>query len=188
MYFFFSSRRRHTRSKRDWSSDVCSSDLPSQARRRPAACRAARRTRPYARRCAFDSVRSVGAQVPCRSEERRVGKECRSQFATRSTNKNVLVGCGLLMLKVNRLKLPVICMLVSKWLSTLTKNQICTFFFQAEDGIRGRNVTGVQTCALPIYRVKLVADRPLAELLGEHDLTLDAAHLTRFARWVPKFH
>src|SRR5699024_7191462 len=25
--FFFSSRRRHTRSKRDWSSDVCSSDL-----------------------------------------------------------------------------------------------------------------------------------------------------------------
>src|SRR5699024_11417405 len=27
-YFFFSSRRRHTRSKRDWSSDVCSSDLP----------------------------------------------------------------------------------------------------------------------------------------------------------------
>src|SRR5699024_1268251 len=28
-YFFFSSRRRHTRSKRDWSSDVCSSDLLS---------------------------------------------------------------------------------------------------------------------------------------------------------------
>src|SRR5699024_11519231 len=28
--FFFSSRRRHTRSKRDWSSDVCSSDLPGE--------------------------------------------------------------------------------------------------------------------------------------------------------------
>src|SRR5207248_6542952 len=27
------------------------------------------------------------------------------------------------------------------------------FFFQAEDGIRDRTVTGVQTCALPIYRV-----------------------------------
>src|SRR2546428_7684553 len=27
--FFFSSRRRHTRSDRDWSSDVCSSDLES---------------------------------------------------------------------------------------------------------------------------------------------------------------
>src|SRR5437868_10166263 len=26
----------------------------------------------------------------------------------------------------------------------------CFFFFQAEDGIRDRNVTGVQTCALPI--------------------------------------
>src|SRR6476620_2198414 len=28
MFFFFSSRRRHTRYWRDWSSDVCSSDLP----------------------------------------------------------------------------------------------------------------------------------------------------------------
>src|SRR2546421_1987242 len=28
-FFFFSSRRRHTRSDRDWSSDVCSSDLLS---------------------------------------------------------------------------------------------------------------------------------------------------------------
>src|SRR2546421_11076418 len=27
VFFFFSSRRRHTRSDRDWSSDVCSSDL-----------------------------------------------------------------------------------------------------------------------------------------------------------------
>ena len=30
MCFFFSSRRRHTRSDRDWSSDVCSSDLGSK--------------------------------------------------------------------------------------------------------------------------------------------------------------
>src|SRR6478672_12978739 len=30
-YFFFSSRRRHTRSDRDWSSDVCSSDLVALA-------------------------------------------------------------------------------------------------------------------------------------------------------------
>src|SRR5699024_11603409 len=27
------------------------------------------------------------------------------------------------------------------------------FLFQAEDGIRHRNVTGVQTCALPIYKI-----------------------------------
>src|SRR5438105_4279878 len=31
LYFFFSSRRRHTRSTRDWSSDVCSSDLETTA-------------------------------------------------------------------------------------------------------------------------------------------------------------
>src|SRR3712207_8938963 len=32
-FFFFSSRRRHTRYWRDWSSDVCSSDLPVLRRR-----------------------------------------------------------------------------------------------------------------------------------------------------------
>src|SRR2546429_7065732 len=31
MFFFFSSRRRHTRCSRDWSSDVCSSDLVGAA-------------------------------------------------------------------------------------------------------------------------------------------------------------
>src|SRR5699024_12204651 len=39
--FFFSSRRRHTRSKRDWSSDVCSSDLReniSQYTANPSCC------------------------------------------------------------------------------------------------------------------------------------------------------
>src|SRR2546422_3755288 len=30
LFFFFSSRRRHTRCSRDWSSDVCSSDLPER--------------------------------------------------------------------------------------------------------------------------------------------------------------
>src|SRR5699024_11222107 len=32
---------------------------------------------------------------------------------------------------------------------------VFVFFFQAEDGIRDRNVTGVQTCALPIYQYQL---------------------------------
>src|SRR2546429_1316954 len=31
VFFFFSSRRRHTRCSRDWSSDVCSSDLWAEA-------------------------------------------------------------------------------------------------------------------------------------------------------------
>src|SRR5207245_8166342 len=34
LFFFFSSRRRHTRCYRDWSSDVCSSDLISKPCRR----------------------------------------------------------------------------------------------------------------------------------------------------------
>src|SRR5256885_10348581 len=38
LLFFFSSRRRHTRLQGDWSSDVCSSDLPGRpARRSPGA-------------------------------------------------------------------------------------------------------------------------------------------------------
>src|SRR5689334_24473206 len=40
--------------------------------------------------------------------------------STRRTLFHVLVGCGLLMLKVSRLKLPVIWLLVSMWLNTLT--------------------------------------------------------------------
>src|SRR5687768_18265630 len=34
LFFFFSSRRRHTRCSRDWSSDVCSSDLQHPVARR----------------------------------------------------------------------------------------------------------------------------------------------------------
>src|SRR5699024_11529536 len=34
---------------------------------------------------------------------------------------------------------------------------IVVFFFQAEDGIRDRNVTGVQTCALPILYRRIVS-------------------------------
>src|SRR3989442_9630318 len=43
----------------------------------------------------------------------------------------------------------------------------CFFFFQAEDGIRDADVTGVQTCALPIWMIlhpiTLGPDRPLRE-------------------------
>src|SRR6516162_11373602 len=45
-YFFFSSRRRHTRLQGDWSSDVCSSDLEQQPGDRPRA--AARLSLKYA--------------------------------------------------------------------------------------------------------------------------------------------
>src|SRR6267142_2500661 len=38
LQFFFSSRRRHTRLTCDWSSDVCSSDLPGEVLVRVAMC------------------------------------------------------------------------------------------------------------------------------------------------------
>src|SRR5699024_12020056 len=38
--------------------------------------------------------------------------------------------------------------------SVFFANVVCVFFFQAEDGIRDRNVTGVQTCALPISTIQ----------------------------------
>src|SRR5207245_6549594 len=85
---FFSSRRRHTRCYRDWSSDVCSSDLASRARlpRLPPA--PARRTRGG---CAVLLLRAVplegGVRPPperaaSRSEERRVGKGWRCWSGT----------------------------------------------------------------------------------------------------------
>src|SRR6266496_3231272 len=69
--FFFSSRRRHTRSLRDWSSDVCSSDLRRSGW--PGRCSTGSSTR----RTTARSRRADGR----RSEERRVGKECRSRWS-----------------------------------------------------------------------------------------------------------
>src|SRR5207248_7774644 len=42
------------------------------------------------------------------------------------------------------------------------------FFFQAEDGIRDRTVTGVQTCALPIYQFEKLATL----MIGVHVLAI----------------
>src|SRR5438477_11228013 len=55
---------------------------------------------------------------------------CPSHFATRRTLFHVQVGCVLLMLKVSRLMLPVIWLLVSMWLNTLTKSQIWTLLLK----------------------------------------------------------
>src|SRR5207237_7034806 len=88
-YFFFSSRRRHTRFKCDWSSDVCSSDLSFRlSARTPCASSQVsfipRRDEDslHARRQqARASVTFVNTFVYfVRSEERRVGKECRSRW------------------------------------------------------------------------------------------------------------
>src|SRR6201998_1392024 len=72
IYFFFSSRRRHTRWTVDWSSDVCSSDLVGRS---DVLVRAVDR-----------AIRAARGQTAVllegeRSEERRVGQECRSRWA-----------------------------------------------------------------------------------------------------------
>src|SRR5688572_29818183 len=72
--FFFSSRRRHTRFDCDWSSDVCSSDLAR--RHHPGFHLPAPQEVPQAL-LVEDAV--TGA-CRVRSEERRVGKECRSRW------------------------------------------------------------------------------------------------------------
>src|SRR5687768_18581806 len=68
--FFFSSRRRHTRCSRDWSSDVCSSDLFCLY---PGAKRGPNRPQTLAGTGTGQSGRPAVASIP-RSEERRVGK------------------------------------------------------------------------------------------------------------------
>src|SRR5260370_25252430 len=91
--FFFSSRRRHTRFKCDWSSDVCSSDLPPTVS--PLLCKtvggrlSAGRVQSVALRMVVQREREIEAFVKTeywtiaanRSEERRVGKECRSRWS-----------------------------------------------------------------------------------------------------------
>src|SRR5690606_40120655 len=95
--FFFSSRRRHTRFSRDWSSDVCSSDLihpwlirfrvklsvtakdptcvgPSSLVHSCLPVRDLRSSSPKCSQIRLALNRSV------RSEERRVGKECRASY------------------------------------------------------------------------------------------------------------
>src|SRR5207245_8693032 len=99
---FFSSRRRHTRCYRDWSSDVCSSDLGDWCQYRPTVY-----TTPPGRRLATLSLTALGVVfgdigtsplyafracfnpkyglsptvLTVRSEERRVGKVYRVQVA-----------------------------------------------------------------------------------------------------------
>src|SRR2546430_8195337 len=63
---------------------------------------------------------------------------------------------------------------------SLVDEIVCFFFFQAEDGIRDLTVTGVQTCALPIYvrrgvgvehhQVRHLARGHLAERVGAQQL------------------
>src|SRR5690606_40815779 len=105
---FFSSRRRHTRFSRDWSSDVCSSDLgrgegSGNAGTSGRGHKGQKSRSGYSKKIGFE-----GGQMPLqrrvpkfgfkninrveynginRSEERRVGKECRSRWSTKQSKE-----------------------------------------------------------------------------------------------------
>src|SRR5437588_3144118 len=91
--FFFSSRRRHTRSLCDWSSDVCSSDLIrglDGLKSSSCAFGVWCSELSVIFKCVQLSVNSLCQRVTeklkddlttVRSEERRVGKECRSRWS-----------------------------------------------------------------------------------------------------------
>src|SRR3712207_8322301 len=79
--FFFSSRRRHTRYWRDWSSDVCSFRSPNDFL-------VLEKNTGKVKRVVNGAVHSTVLDLAVnfasergRSEERRVGKECRSRWS-----------------------------------------------------------------------------------------------------------
>src|SRR5690606_40960464 len=99
LFFFFSSRRRHTRFSRDWSSDVCSSDLFMFATDEFLGVRSSLTykfmiicspagpyyNKPVSIYVQNSYVRAVKGGIgftKARSEERRVGKECRYRWWT----------------------------------------------------------------------------------------------------------
>src|SRR3712207_8365708 len=93
--FFFSSRRRHTRYWRDWSSDVCSSDLAELEKLTPEWVASWTELSlpcdglnpvflvgfPRSGTTLLDTMLLGHPDVAVRSEERRVGKECRSRWS-----------------------------------------------------------------------------------------------------------
>src|SRR5690625_8054169 len=99
LFFFFSSRRRHTRWPRDWSSDVCSSDLPEGYEYSPwgtyhradhlaiGVDRSDTGTG-YSEQY-FEKNACVYRNKETRSEERRVGKEGRYPWEAEEIEGNV---------------------------------------------------------------------------------------------------
>src|SRR5687768_17634109 len=96
VFFFFSSRRRHTRCSRDWSSDVCSSDLGTEGKREMSPAEIAQKLAAEIAKTGIADEKNApevtvvptneGVMIQLtdkvdRSEERRVGKECRSRWS-----------------------------------------------------------------------------------------------------------
>src|SRR6478672_6657799 len=106
-----------------------------------------------------------------RSEERRVGKECRSRWSpyhykkkmhgkARLTDAHTIEVDGHRVVTADKV---LIATGSTSWMPGSlpgVEHAITFFFFQAEDGIRDLIVTGVQTCALPICRTARPGRRP----------------------------
>src|SRR5216683_2809654 len=83
IFFFFSSRRRHTISDRDWSSDVCSSDLAGAGGWNVAGHRDHAAT-PFAREKASAGVHAAGMSVP-----RALGHDPRTDLFAKSRRMRI---------------------------------------------------------------------------------------------------
>src|SRR5205814_2822827 len=94
LIFFFSSRRRHTRCLSDWSSDVCSSDLNQTV------LLDAKKKEISRINAKYDADRRRYVELT-RSEERRVGKECRSRWAAEDWKKKGAQGVRRVMARMS---------------------------------------------------------------------------------------
>src|SRR5210317_946051 len=134
-FFFFKQKTAYEISECDWSSDVCSSDLGGQPRRPRSPAPAGRRRR----------------GSPRRSEERRVGKECRigcrSRWSPYHSKKKKTVA------QVPDDRRSIVRgseNATSVGIKGRARTQVILFFFSSRRRhTRFLNVTGVQTCALP---------------------------------------
>src|SRR2546430_7109084 len=107
LFFFFSSRRRHTRFDCDWSSDVCSSDLPRLRHREPQLhLPGAGRDRPLPRRWdGGDQARGEPpGDRPAARPDLRAGAGTRSEEHTSELQSQSNLVCRLLLEKKNKNK------------------------------------------------------------------------------------